>query len=123
MSLLYSMYQQSFLTVVGLVIVAVWTLVWKGLALWHTGKNQQRNWFIAILILNTAGLLPIIYLLWFKPEDGHETKDKTKKVKKEEKSEIIEISEKDLKEELNPKEKTTKKKSPKKSKSSPKEKK
>ena len=124
MSLLYSMYQQSTLTVIGLVIVSIWTLIWKGLALWHTGKNQQKKWFVAILILNTAGLLPIIYLLWFKPQEEVRVKTKksenvSKNVSKEEKieGEIIEISEDDLKDELDenkPEKKTTSQKASKK---------
>jgi hypothetical protein len=40
----------------------------KGFALWHSAKNEQKGWFIATLILNTMGLLPIIYLIWFKPD-------------------------------------------------------
>lgn len=40
-------------------------LIFKGLGLWKAGRNNQPGWFIAIFILNTAGLLPIIYLLFF----------------------------------------------------------
>lgn len=43
----------------------VWSLSWKGLALWNCAKNSQRNWFVAILILNTVGLLEIAYLFYF----------------------------------------------------------
>ena len=46
-------------------IVSLWDIVWKGLALWKSGRNNQNYWFIAILVLNTAGILPIIYLLFF----------------------------------------------------------
>lgn len=45
--------------------LAVWELVWKGIALWKAGRNRQPGWFIAIFILNTAGILPIIYLAFF----------------------------------------------------------
>lgn len=48
-----------------LIPLILWTLIWKGIALWKTGRNNQIYWFIAILILNTIGLLPIAYLLWF----------------------------------------------------------
>jgi hypothetical protein len=47
------------------VILAVWELIWKGIALWKCGRNNQLVWFILILILNTAGILPIIYLIFF----------------------------------------------------------
>jgi len=44
-------------------VLAVWELVWKGLALWKSAKNNHSLWFVFILIFNTAGILPIIYLL------------------------------------------------------------
>jgi uncharacterized membrane protein len=40
----------------------VWSLVWKGLGLWHAAKRKQSWWFIAMLIVNTAGILEIVYL-------------------------------------------------------------
>jgi hypothetical protein len=44
------------------VLFVIWNLFWKGLALWHSAKRQQGWWFVALLILNTAGILEIIYL-------------------------------------------------------------
>jgi len=46
-----------------LVLVAVWSLVWKGLALWRAARKEAKYWFIVMLVLNTAGILPILYLL------------------------------------------------------------
>ena len=46
-------------------ILSIWSLIWKGLALWRAAKQTQRNWFIAILVLNTLGILDIIYLFRF----------------------------------------------------------
>jgi len=40
----------------------IWTMIWKGLALWKAGNLKEKYWFIALFILNTAGILPIIYL-------------------------------------------------------------
>lgn len=48
-----------------LIPVLIWDLIWKGIALWKAGKNNQLHWFIAILILNTAGILPIVYIKFF----------------------------------------------------------
>lgn len=48
-----------------IIIIALWELLWKGLALWNCGRNNQIIWFVFILLLNTAGILPIIYLLLF----------------------------------------------------------
>lgn len=46
-----------------LVVAAVWELVWKGFALWRAARKNHSVWFILILVLNTVGILPIIYLL------------------------------------------------------------
>lgn len=48
--------------VILLAVAAVWELVWKGFALWRAARNDQPVWFVLILILNTIGILPIIYL-------------------------------------------------------------
>ena len=44
---------------------AIWEIVWKGIALWRAGRNGHKGWFIAILILNTLGILPIVYIFGF----------------------------------------------------------
>jgi len=41
----------------------VWILALKGLALWKSARQGQKIWFLALLIVNTLGLLEIIYLL------------------------------------------------------------
>jgi hypothetical protein len=46
-----------------IVIASIWDLIWKLLALWRAARNNQKGWFITIGILNTVGILPIIYLL------------------------------------------------------------
>ncbi|MDD2444784.1 MAG: DUF5652 family protein [Candidatus Nanoarchaeia archaeon] len=52
-----------FLTLI--IILSIWESVWKGIALWKTGRNNQLTWFVCILIFNTIGILPILYLLFF----------------------------------------------------------
>jgi hypothetical protein len=46
-------------------VLYLWSLLWKGLALWKAAKLKQRNWFVGILVLNTAGILEIVYLFFF----------------------------------------------------------
>lgn len=43
-------------------LLVAWGLFWKGLALWHSAKHDKPWWFIALLIINTAGILEIIFL-------------------------------------------------------------
>ncbi|MBU0459443.1 MAG: hypothetical protein KKH52_03565 [Nanoarchaeota archaeon] len=66
---LFNLYQQPLGAVLLLLVISIWTLIWKGIALWFAGKNRQKAWFIVMLIFNTMGLLPIIYLIWFKPRE------------------------------------------------------
>ena len=47
-------------------ILIAWSLVWKGIALWNSARNKQLVWYIAIFIINTVGILEIIYLIFFK---------------------------------------------------------
>jgi hypothetical protein len=46
-----------------LVILAIWDMIWKLIALWKSARNNQPGWFICIAIFNTVGILPIIYML------------------------------------------------------------
>ena len=42
----------------------LWSIAWKGLALWHAGRRGQYWWFLALLLINTFGILEIIYLFF-----------------------------------------------------------
>ena len=48
-----------------LVVVSVWTLIWKGLALWKSAKKNHLVWFLVLLIVNTVGILEILYIYIF----------------------------------------------------------
>lgn len=43
-------------------LLVPWILFWKGLALWHSSQRKQGWWFIILLIVNTIGILDIVYL-------------------------------------------------------------
>lgn len=45
-----------------LLLLIIWSLFWKGLALWHAGRRGQPWWFVIMLVINTVGILEIIYL-------------------------------------------------------------
>ena len=53
-----------------IIAIAIWSLVLKGFALWYAARGSQKWWFVALLIVNTLGILEIIYLIWFRPKDG-----------------------------------------------------
>ena len=66
---MYQVYQQPVLMLIPLAIVGIWVLIWKGLSLWYAAKNHQKAWFIVLLVTNTLGLLPILYLIWFQKKN------------------------------------------------------
>ncbi len=43
-------------------LVALAVLALKGYALWHAAKRNERGWFIALLVVNSIGILELIYL-------------------------------------------------------------
>jgi heme/copper-type cytochrome/quinol oxidase subunit 4 len=47
-------------------LLALWTLIWKGVTLWHSARNNQKVWFVLLLVVNTLGILEIIYFLFFR---------------------------------------------------------
>lgn len=50
------------------IIAAIWLLfviVLKGYALWHAAKRGQIWWFVALLIINTLGILELVYIVFF----------------------------------------------------------
>lgn len=46
-------------------VLYLWSILWKGLALWKASGLKQRNWFVGLLVLNTIGILDIAYLFFF----------------------------------------------------------
>jgi hypothetical protein len=47
------------------VLLAAWSLVWKGWALWIAAHKEQKVWFVVFLIVNTVGILEIFYIFYF----------------------------------------------------------
>ncbi|MBP8820086.1 MAG: hypothetical protein KBG91_06640 [Syntrophomonadaceae bacterium] len=41
----------------------IWSIFWKGLALWRSARMNHKGWFIALLVINTVGIFEIIYLV------------------------------------------------------------
>jgi methionyl-tRNA synthetase len=48
-----------------LILAAVWTIPWKGMALWRAAGNRSVAWFVILLIVNTLGILDIVYIFAF----------------------------------------------------------
>lgn len=53
-------------TVTVLVLLAIlWTLPWKGIALWKSARNNQPVWFTVLFLVNTLAVLEILYIFLF----------------------------------------------------------
>ena len=48
-----------------LIPLLVWSAIWKGWALWKAGQLKDGVWFVALLVINTVGLLEIVYIFFF----------------------------------------------------------
>lgn len=66
------MYEQYF-SVAGLtpelslvvILVAIWSIIWKGIGLWKAARNNHTAWYVIMLLLNTVGILEIVYIFFF----------------------------------------------------------
>jgi len=64
-----------------LIPLIIWEAIWKGIGMWKAARNGQLGWFIVILVINSIGILPIIYIYFFQKKQ--ETADKMPADKKE----------------------------------------
>ena len=55
-----------------IILAILWTLPWKGIALWKAAHNRHTGWFIALLIVNTLGILEILYIYIFNKKKSKE---------------------------------------------------
>ena len=62
-------------------LVLVWTAVWKLLALWKSARHKHVVWFIVMGVINTIGILPILYIYIFS-KLHHSSFKKKKQVKR-----------------------------------------
>ncbi len=58
----------TILTAVGPVLffaLIIWSMIWKGISLWKAARVGSKHWFIALLVINTLGILEILYIFVF----------------------------------------------------------
>ncbi len=45
--------------------IIIWSIIWKALALWKAARLGSKVWFVVLFVVNTAGILEILYLYVF----------------------------------------------------------
>jgi methionyl-tRNA synthetase len=45
-----------------ILLLVIWLLPWKAIALWKSARRKDYVWFIILTLVNTVGLLEIIYI-------------------------------------------------------------
>ena len=63
-----------------LIAILIWSAVWKLIALWKSARKNHLVWFIILALVNTVGILEILYVYIFS-----EMKTKPKEVPKKKK--------------------------------------
>ncbi|MFA6159933.1 MAG: DUF5652 family protein [Parcubacteria group bacterium] len=48
-----------------IIIAVIWTLPWKGFALWKSARRGDSIWFVILLLVNTLAILEILYIFIF----------------------------------------------------------
>ena len=43
----------------------IWSITWKAIDIWKAARNRQLGWFLVLFIINSAGLLPILYIYYY----------------------------------------------------------
>ena len=65
-----------------MMVVMIWDLVWKLKAMWKAARKNSSIWFVILLLFNTAGILPILYLYVFSEMKKHKSAEKSKRKKR-----------------------------------------
>jgi len=62
-------------------LILLWIITWTGWALWRAARRSQKIWFVVLLLLNTLGILEILYIFVFskKKEESLVSKTEIKK--------------------------------------------
>lgn len=48
-----------------LAVIVIWSIVWKLIALWKSARKGHIVWFILLAVINTVGILEILYVYVF----------------------------------------------------------
>lgn len=46
-------------------IIMIWSMIWKGFGMWKAAEKKSPAWFVILFIINTLGILDILYIYVF----------------------------------------------------------
>jgi hypothetical protein len=61
-----------------IIAISVWAIIWKGFALWKAARKNSPIWFVALLVINTVGILEILYIFIFSKMGKREARSRRK---------------------------------------------
>ena len=56
--------------------IVLWSIPWKGVALWKAARLSNKSWFIVLLVINTLAILDIIFIYFVARKYTVETEEK-----------------------------------------------
>jgi hypothetical protein len=62
----------------------IYSVVVKGIALWKAARKTQKGWFVALLVINTLGILELLYIFIFSKKENKIINNKSEKDEKNE---------------------------------------
>lgn len=73
-----------------LIVIIIWSIFWKILALWKSARKGNPIWFVVLFFFNTIGIIEILYIYVFSEINlksiSKEKKDISKRKKTKKKS-------------------------------------
>ena len=73
-----------------LVVILIWDGIWKLISMWKAAQNKSLVWFIILALVNSVGILPILYIYVFSKFSNKPKQNRIKKVR----SNIIKLKKK-----------------------------
>jgi hypothetical protein len=52
-------------------LIIIWTLIWKGIAMWKAARAGSKVWYVVLMVVNTVGILEMIYIFWISKRAAH----------------------------------------------------
>jgi hypothetical protein len=60
--------------IAALIVVTLWSALWKMVALYTAGTKRHKGWFVALFFINTVGVLEILYLAFFSKTEARDAR-------------------------------------------------